>query len=201
MKRLLQLGFLLGLAGTLAAAYFAPLVSYTRYRAVTSVVANGGRVELFMVRLPADRIGNAVTVPNAGATDDASPLRLEHFKLRDAEGNVIGIAARHQVSLEGGDQTAWLLNIPSRGAIVLAATSPQRDSIDSTLAAHGLVAGQSLERELSIDLVAPAQSVTATGEFDGINFELIETWTVTGRDADGQVRGTLRLNTIGRQSS
>jgi hypothetical protein len=197
MKRLLQLGFVLGLAGALAAAYFAPWIGYTRYRAATSVVANGGRVELFMVRLPADRIGDPITT----TADNASAPRLEHFKLRDADGNVIGIAARHELSLADTAETAWLLTIPSRGTIALAASSPQAGSIDSVLAASGLVAGQSAERELSIDLVAPAHSVTATGEFAGISFDLIETWVVTGLDAKGQVRGTLRLNTVGRQST
>ncbi len=66
---------------------------------------------------------------------------------------------------------------------------------------RGVTAGQAVEPELSIDLGPPASSVAVTGEFDGIDFELVETWVVTGFAADGQLRGTLRLNTIGRRST
>lgn len=198
MKRLLQLGFVLGLIGTIAAAYFAPWFDYPRYPSVTSVVANGGRMEQFMVRLPADRIGPPIDAP-AGAGGTAP--HLEHYKLRDADGNVIGIAVRHAVELADGEETAWLLTIPSRGSIALAARSPRGSSIDSILATRGLSPGQSVEPGLSIDLGTPAKSVTATGEFDGIDFELVETWLVTGVGEDGQIRGTLRLNTVGRRPS
>ena len=93
MKRMLQLGFVLGLGGALAAAWFMPWFEYQRYYSATSVLPNGGRVEQFMVRLPADRIAAPIRV-------GASPagVRLEHFKLRDAEGNVIGLVARHEVA-------------------------------------------------------------------------------------------------------
>jgi hypothetical protein len=198
MKRLLQLGFVLGLGGTIAAAYFAPWVDYPRYRSVTSVVANGGRVEQFMVRLPADRIGSPIAAPAAEA---GMPARLEHFKLRDVDGNVIGILARHELELADGEGTAWLLTIPSRGTIALASRSPRGSSIDSALARRGLASGQSIDPELSIDLGTGAKSVAATGEFSGLEFELVETWLVTGLDDDGGIRGTLRLNTVGRRAT
>lgn len=198
MKRLLQLGFVLGLGGTLAAAYFAPWVAYPRYRSETSVVANGGRVEQFMVRLPADRIGEPIAALPAEA---GTPVRLEHFKLRDVNGNVIGILVRHELELADGEGTAWLLTIPSRGTIALSSRSPSGSSIDSVLTRRGLVPGQSVDPELSIDLGAAAKSVAATGEFSGLEFELVETWLVTGLEEDGGIRGTLRLNTVGRRAT
>jgi hypothetical protein len=198
MKRLLQLGFILGFAGALAAAYFTPWFEYQRYRSAASVVANGGRVEQFMVRLPADRLGAPVAPTETGALE--SSTRLEHFKLRDVEGNIIGLVARHELARGGATETAWLLTIPSRGSIALAARS-EADSIDRVLAARGVTAGQALETELSIDNSSSAMSVTATGEFADIDFELVETWVVTGIDEDGLVRGTLLLNTTGRRSS
>jgi hypothetical protein len=198
MKRLLQLGFILGLGGMLAAGYFFPWVDYPRYRSDASVVANGGRVEQFLVRLPADRIGAAIDAP---AADPALSPVIEHFKLRDANGNVIGIAARHQLTVGDHNETAWLLTIPSRGTIALAASSSARDSLESLLAARGVMPGQNVSPELSIDAGAPATSVAATGEFSGIKFELVETWIVTGLEEDGQVRGTLRLSTVGRSTS
>lgn len=201
MKRLLQLGFLLGLAGTLAAAYFTPWFEYTRYRSATSVVANGGRVEQFLVHLPADRIGPARDIEASSADDAPGPARLEHFKLRDADGNVIGMAVRHALALDGGEQTAWLLTIPSRGTVALAGTAAPARSIEAMLTAQGVAAGQTLERALSIDGAAPAASVAVTGEFEGIEIELVETWVVTGIGADGQIYGTLSLNTLARRPS
>lgn len=197
MKRLLQLGFLLGLAGTFALAWFAPVFEYTRYRSATSVVANGGRVEQFLVHLPVDRIESPT---GAGASANAG-ARMQHYKLRDADGNVIGIAARHELQAGDSVQTAWLLAIPSRGSIALAANGPGEGAIESAIAARGITAGQTIEQPLSIDSNQPARSVSATGEFSEIDFELVETWVVTGLDDNGGIRGTLRLNTIGRRST
>jgi hypothetical protein len=196
MKRLLQVGFALGLVGTIAVAYAFPWFEYERYLSKTSVVANGGRVEQFMVRLPADQIESTIEVPGSDTGQ-----RLSHFKLRDAEGNVIGLAAKHELTLEGARETAWLLTIPSRGTIALAGWSPLLGSIESIVADRGLAPGQSADPALSIDFAAPAQSIVTTGEFEGISFELVETWEVTGVDEEGNIRGTLQLNTIGRQSS
>jgi hypothetical protein len=193
MKRLLQLGFILGLFGTLAGAYFAPWFEFPRFRSVATVVPNGGRLEQFEVRLPADRIDGGVAMPSSPESGS-----LEHFKLRDVEGNVIGLAARHSLPLAGGTATSWLLTIPSRGAIAFAASTPASESLESLIAASGLVAGAASEPEISIDLGSPASSVAATGEFTKIDFELVETWVIAGLEADGAIRGTLRLSTVGR---
>lgn len=195
MRRLLQLGFVLGLLGTLAAAYWFPWFDYTRYRSATGVVTNGGRVEQFIVRLPADQIDSGV---EAGINPDAE---LRHFKLRDVEGNVIGIAARHVLSIDGTDQTAWVLTIPSRGAVALAASSPDTGGIEAILAANGLRRGQTMDQPVSVDNGFAATSVATTGEFANIEMELVETWVVTGIDDDGRIQGTLQLNTVGRQAT
>jgi hypothetical protein len=203
MKRLLQLGFVLGFGGTIAAAYFLPLVEYERYRSEASVAANGGRIEQFLIRLPADRIdpaGGSSAVAAAIGQDAASPPRLEHFKLRDVKDNVIGVATRHATVVDGRAETAWLLVIPSRGMMVLTGADAAQ-SVEAALAARGWQPGQGADQDLSIDLGGPAHSVTATGEFSGIEFELVETWVVSGLDADGGIRGTLRLNTIGKRAS
>lgn len=200
MKRLLQFGFVLGLGGTLAAAYFAPWFEFTRYRSLTSVVQNGGRVEQFVVRLPADRI-EPVAAAESTLTASETPMRMHHFKLRDTEGNVVGLAAKHELGIGDNREIAWLLTIPSRGTIALAASSPNQGSIESVVAGLGLSLGQNADQPHSIDFGNPARGIAATGEFDGIDFELVESWTVTGVDAAGQIRGTLHLNTIGTEST
>ena len=192
MKRLLQLGFVVGLFGTIAAAYFLPWFEYTRYRSATQVLANGGRVERFIVQLPADKLDSKV---DAGLADGIG-VRLQHFKLRDAEGHVIGIAARHDLA---GAETAWLLTIPSRGTIALAASVGSAEPVESVVSAAGLGPGDRAEPALSIDGV-PTRSVSTTGEFAGIDIDMVETWVISGVDEDGQVRGTLQLNTVGMLS-
>lgn len=193
MKRLLQLGFILGFVGTLAGAYFAPWFEFPRFRSAATVVQNGGRLEQFEVRLPADRIGAGVIVPSG--TESGS---LEHFKLRDVEGNVIGLAVRHSLPLADGGAISWLLTIPSRGSIAFTANTPAGRSLEARVAASGLVAGANSEPEISIDLGSPASSVATTGEFAKIDFELVETWVIAGLEDDGAIRGTLRLSTVGK---
>ena len=193
MKRLLQLGLLLGFCGTLAGAYFAPWFEFPRYRSAATVVPNGGRLEQFEVRLPADRIGGGLTVPFAPEAGS-----LEHFKLRDVEGNVIGLAARHSLPVADGLATSWLLTIPSRGTMAFAANLPAGQSLEALLAASGLVAGARSVPELSIDLGPNARSLATTGQFARMEFELVETWVIAGLEEDGEVRGTLRLSTVGR---
>jgi hypothetical protein len=195
MRRLIQLGFILGLAGTLAAAHFLPWPQYARYPSDTRVVSGGGRMEQFVIRLPADRI-EPVQTDAATAADPMGP-RIEHFKLRDVQGNVIGIAAKHTTQIDGRTEKAWLLGIPSRGSIVLAA-SGETEPVEAMLAARGFSAGRD-EQDLSIDVGGAARSVATSGEFNGIDFELVETWVVSGVDDDGRIQGTVQLNTVGRR--
>jgi hypothetical protein len=130
-----------------------------------------------------------------------SQTRLNHFKLRDAEGNVIGLAAKHELTVGDTQETAWLLTIPSRGSIALAASAPRAESIESVVSTLGISNGQNADSAHSIDIGTAAKSVATTGEFEGIDFELLETWVVTGLDNDGKIRGTLHLNTVGMQST
>ena len=64
MKIVFLFGLLVGFGGTLCGAYFTPWLKHTRLPSQTSVVANGGRAEQFLIRLPADRI--AATDGEAG---------------------------------------------------------------------------------------------------------------------------------------
>src|SRR5688572_1062090 len=115
MKIVFLLTLALGFAGTLAGAHFAPGLKHARLPSQTSVIANGGRAEEFLIRLPTDRI--AATDGEAGGLRSngygamllpaqfvAEPLLVEHFKVRDSGGNVIGVAARHWSG--GSDSTA-----------------------------------------------------------------------------------------------
>ena len=141
MRALFLLSLLVGFGGTLVAAHWVPWVGHQRLAAQTSVVLNGGRAEQFMIRLPADRIaatdgkagGIRSVVPNGPMLLPAKfvgePLLIEHFKVRDADDKVIGIAARHWGDTERGLMTTWSVLIPSRGALLLRAPGEARGAL------------------------------------------------------------------------
>lgn len=211
MKRLVQLGFLTGLVAVIAAGYLLPWVAYERYPSRTNMIINGGRAEQFVVRLPVDRIYAAGRVDgqNAAASPVSDPwpdvlglphiaaARIEHYKLRDVDGNVIGLAARHATQGSDGAELAWVLTIPSRGSVVFAGVEPALDTVEAVLAAQRWRVGEELDSSVSIPRVARLESVDTDGEFSGLELELVETWEVTGVDTDGELRGTILLATTG----
>ena len=158
MKTVFLLAILVGFGGTLAGAHFVPWLKHARLPSHTSVVANGGRAEQFLIRLPADRI--AATDGEAGglratgtsgamllpAQFVAEPLLVEHFKVRDSGGSVIGVAARHWNAGGASPTTTWSVLIPSRGAMVLSASGRGARRARDGAALGRLQRGSSVER-------------------------------------------------------
>ncbi len=214
MKTAFWLGLLAGFCGVLAAAHYYPWVVHTRLPSQTSVVANGGRAERFLIRLPADRIdalgGTTVGLRGVSSADQAAlpsalaqqPLLVEHFKVRDAAGNVIGLAARHWSSTPAGPTTAWSVLIPSRGALLLTAPGEGRGALDAALRNAGFMPGTAWSGDLRVDLGAgsntkePGLFAAGSNEFAGLQGHYTETWTVTGVSTDGELRGTIELDTV-----
>ena len=211
MKTLLLVAFVCGFGGTLAAAHFAPWLQHTRLPSHTSVVANGGRAEQFVIRLPADRI--AATDGEAGglranglagrmalpAQFVADPLLVEHFKVRDAAGSVVGVAARHWHGAGAAATTTWSILIPSRGALVLSAFGEPRGAVESALRANGYSPGKAWSGRISVPMIAQGQLgavTTGTGEFEGLSGNYTEAWTVAAVDEDGRVSGTVQIDTV-----
>ena len=210
MKRLLQLGLFVGFAGTLAAVYFVPWIRYERFASEASVIANGGRSEQFLIRLPSDLIAagpvapqhaamGAAHTPDGNGADPAGSsvpgVLVEHFKVRDVNGNVLGVAARHFGESEGS--AAWVLAIPSRGTLVAVGSGASPRVVETALAERGWRPGADFATELGLELTPAAVSVAATGEFEGIDFRVTETRSIAGVDSDGAVRGTITLGTVG----
>ena len=126
-------GVLLGIAATIAAVYFFPVVDQYRESSIITVAPNGGNVEAFHINIPMDRIV-------AGAADLGQPVpqdmewpldpalidtRTELFKLRNANDSVIGIASRVAGESEiVGDTIEWVLHFPARGSMFVS-MSPQ----------------------------------------------------------------------------
>src|SRR5690606_11334562 len=133
----------------LAAARFFPWVEPLRLPSQTSVVANGGRAERFVVRLPADRIMShgaedaglrAAVYPDGAVLPESllvAPTLVEHFKVRDVEGSVIGVAARHWTTSGDASHGAWVIVIPGRGGLLLAAADAPPRSVDEALRRAG----------------------------------------------------------------
>jgi hypothetical protein len=213
MKTVFLVGLAAGFGGTLAGAYFTPWLEHVRLPSRTSVVANGGRAEQFRIHLPADRIaatdGEAGGLRANGASGAmllpaqfvAEPLLVEHFKVRDSAGNVIGVAARHWNSSGADAATTWSVLIPSRGALVMSAPAEKAAALDAALRTGGYSAGKAWSGQVAVPMAEDRQGVIAagTGEFEGLAGYYTETWTVAAVDEDGKLSGTIELGTITSQ--
>lgn len=213
MRFAFWLGLIVGLGGVLAASHFYPWVAHARLPSQTTVVANGGRAERFLIRLPVDRIGAAGGAdPGIRGAPELASMRLpeplaaaalliEHFKLRDSAGNVIGLAARHWSAVPGGHAAAWSLLIPSRGALLLTAAGEPGSAIDAALQRSGWRAGTAWEGDIRVALADDgARIAAASQEFEGLQGRYSETWNVTGVGIDGELRGTVELETVTHQA-
>lgn len=212
MKILFFIGIVIGFAATLAGARFYPWVDVPRVPSHTTVVANGGRAEQFLIRLPADRISSQGS-PSAGVRAAAfpegavlpadwleSPGLIEQFKLRDRTGDVIGLAARHWTETVGNTATAWLIVIPGRGAMLLAGPGESTGAVDAAMRAGGHRPGEAWSGDLELIIGAEAHAagrmLAGTLEFDGLDGRYTETWRLAGIDAAAALRGTIVLDTV-----
>jgi hypothetical protein len=211
MKIVFVIAALLGFGATLAAGHFVPGIEHARLPSLTSVVANGGRAERFVIRLPADRL--TATDGEAGglrakrgegamllpAKLMAEPVLVEHFKIRDAGGNVVGVAARHWNGNASGATTTWALLIPSRGSAVFSAPGESRGMLEASLRQRGYAAGRAWDGAVELMVTrpdAPGILTAGTQEFAGLSGAYLETWTVAGVAEDGELRGTVVLDTV-----
>ncbi len=208
-------GIILGLVVAVGAARFYPWVDHPRIASRTVVLHNGGRVEDFIIRVPVDRITSTGTAEMglrarnypvgvefpAAMVDEA--ILVEHFKLRDVQGDVIGLAVRH-ASVTGDEAaTAWALTIPSRGTMhLLGAAEP--GILDRELAAAGRIAGEAwsgaLEVSIGSEETGSGRMAGGSHEFAGLGGTYVENWAVSGVSQAGDLRGTIELHTIARSS-
>jgi hypothetical protein len=206
---------LLGFGGLLAGAHYWPWFAGEGVPAQTSVIANGGRAESFVIRLPADRVSafgaevtglraNAGTAERLGApmSFGAAPVLIEHFKVRDTAGNVIGIAARHwtPTPTPAGAGAAWSMIIPGRGALYLTSPGEPGAAVDTALRSAGHVAGNAWTGDVDVALTNGDTGVVVAGsaEFIGLSGRYAEVWNVTGVEPSGELRGTIQIDTVTR---
>ena len=220
MRTAFFIAVLLGFSGVLAAAHFVPWMRHARLPSQTEVVATGGRAERFLIRLPVDRIeasgvaASPLRAPAGGpgialpSELSVKPLLVEHFKVRDAAGNVIGLAARHWNSDGRGAGSAWSVLIPSRGALLLTAPGEGKAALDGALQKAGYHPGSAWSATTAMPVVnveltpRDGGEVTAgSDEFEKLDGSYKEIWKVTGVSETGELRGTIELDTITRRGS
>ncbi len=206
----LILGLLIGLFGGLAAAALVDWVDHPRLRAHVAVQPNGGALEQFVIRLPSDRVfdsGAPDGLPGRFPADVEMPVealangQVEQFKLRDREGEVVGVAARHSQTLEGETSAAWVLYLPGRGSLLLHHVEPS-GGLTAELGRRGLVAGAPWTGEVTLRRTDTSAG-EGRGEVSGGSFEFArhagtytETWRLNGLDEEGRLRGTIELDTL-----
>ena len=128
MAKTFIVGILLGLVGAGVAAYSVQVVDLYREPSHTTVVPNGGNVEIFRIDLPRDRImvglageQNALPAELEWPSDELfGDLQAEIFKLRDRNDVVVGVASRLSSASEAtGPFIEWVLHLPARGTVYL----------------------------------------------------------------------------------
>jgi hypothetical protein len=129
---------LLGIVGTVAAAYYVPVVDQYRESSVISVAPNGGNTESFRINVPTDRI-------MTGAPKQAEPLppglqwpteelfdgvRVELFKVRNTRDTVIGVASRMVADSDQiADSIEWVVHLPARGTFYVTMPAQPADGV------------------------------------------------------------------------
>jgi len=203
-------GIVLGLAAVLAIAGFYPWVDHPRLVSRTQVLPNGGRREDFVVRLPVDRIASLGTeglALGAGSFPvglelpsglPEGPLQVDHFKVRDAGGNVIGVASRHTVGLAGAAAVAWSITVPSRGSLWMTGQTAS-NTFAAAFGRIGYQPGEPWNGDLEI-AVGPSEQPSGridggSEEFAALTGSYQERWQITGIDDSGVLSGTIELST------
>lgn len=209
-RLLFILGLLCGCLGLLALVTLVDWVDHPRPRAHVSVLPNEGALEQFVIRLPRDRIldsGHASGLPSRYPADLVLPagalpdLHVEHFKFRDREGEVIGVAARHSQRLDASTHAAWVLYLPGRGSLLLQ-HSEAGGGLNAELVRRNLRAGTPWDGEFTLQRTAGAtpagrgQVRGGSQEFARHGGSYTETWRLTGVDAEGRPRGTIEIDTL-----
>jgi hypothetical protein len=223
MSRLFVSTFVAGLLLAGLAASFWPLPEHARYRSLTTVLPDGGRQEDFVIRWPDDRIRRSTETGEglpadaaigAAVLEDSAGQRVsaETFRVRDADDNVIGVAAR--LAATGGaiadanrSASNWLVVIPGRGVLFLSqpdsfdTTARQRDTLDGmiTLSAMQNPAFWNGRKEQRITAATPRYAgriLRGTGEFAGLAGSFSETWKLDGLDPQAGAHGRIVLSTL-----
>ena len=218
MKRLFLLSLLAGVALTVASAALVPLPRHVRVPSNIEVLNNGGRQESFHLRWPQDRIAVPGELEGVWRVSDGGGVvmaaadglaSIELFRLRNEDGNVIGLASRSTAVFPGqrlanASSSNWILMIPSRGTLLLS----QEDS--ANLSVRGVADSFVLPVETAA-FWAPASRYRITAgpapggrgrilggsnEFRALSGTYSEIWELNEISSDGRTEGRISLVTV-----
>jgi hypothetical protein len=219
VTRIFLLSFVAGVALLLIAAALFPLPVHERFASRIEVLTNGGRAETFVIRWPGDRLVLDGELPGALVNRDdgvvalapagKAPAGAEAFRLRDVNGQVIGLATRVTATMPGdrgrnASITNWTLLIPSRGALLMS----QENGADvgpvrvggawlAAVDAPGFWATGSRYR-ISAGPAAGGRGrvLGGTGEFASLRGDYGEVWELEELAANQRSEGTIQLSTV-----
>jgi hypothetical protein len=191
--RLFLATFILGALLTLLAARLYPLPEPPRLPSDSIALANGGREEAFVIRLPEDRLGSARAASVAAfpaqsfVREGNDHILAELFRVRDGGGRIIGLASKMSgnvaVSEVRAQQNAdWTLLIPSRGGL--------------SMSTAGLPADQSRfypTNRLGLDPARSGRILFGTEDFANLTGFFVEETEIDRVDDNGQAYGVLTL--------
>lgn len=119
------IGVVLGLLAAAGVLYAVPAVDQKREASIVTVAPNGGNTEVFHSRIPMDQIlqgdpRQAGSVPPGlewPSDEILANVRAELFKIRNAQGVIVGVAARTAAKTDDTDVIDWVLHLPARGSL------------------------------------------------------------------------------------
>jgi hypothetical protein len=195
LLRLLLATFAAGFVLALLAAYFYPFSGEPRLRSLSVTLPNGGREEVFLMHLPEDRLGIPRAAPVASFpresfdNDGKQSLVAELFRLRNVDGDVVGVASRVSGAVPDlrnrRSQTVdWVLVLPGRGSLSMSwggqpagnPRSQQREQMGLNPRRAGIV-------------------YSGTQDFSGLEGAFIEETRAADLSDPGQRDGVLSLTT------
>ena len=107
---------------------------------------------------------------------------------------------RHFTSTDSQGAVTWALSIPSRGTLVWNTDVEGPGELADGLVAAGVRSGIPWQGEMTIPIPA-GDVLTGTQEFSSSSGTIEETWEITGVGDDGELRGTIVLDTIVQRST
>ncbi len=193
--RLFLGAFFAGFVLTLLAAHFYPLPAPVRAYSLAAALPNGGREEVFTIRLPDDKLGSPRAAAAADfpvrrfAADGRQQVLAELFRVRDINGKLIGLAARLNGTAPDFTEAAqavtdWMLLLPGRGALLMSRGS---------VAAGGEY--EFVAERMGFSVADSGSVVGGSGDFAGLAGFYQESTAVDRVAPDGEVFGQVTLTT------
>lgn len=178
----------------LLAARLYPLPAPERLPSDAVALPNGGREEIFFIRIPDDRIGNpraAAVAPfprQAFVREGEERILAELFRVRNKDGRVIGLASKMSGNVLVGQNRSrenvdWMLMIPGRGGLMMSTQGRPAGERTYPLSYMGL------------DPSNAGVIVEGTDQFAGLTGFFVEETQIESRDDNDQAVGVLSLRT------